>query len=283
MGTALAGALLSAGYRTTVWNRTPGRSADLVARGAAEAESATAAVLASPLVLVTLLDYDGVAELLTRTAQALPGRTVVNLTTGTPDQARAMAARWEERGARYVDGAMMAVPQTVATPEAFFLYSGSREGFESHRHVLDRLAAGHYLGPDPAAAELWDTALLGSGYAALTGFLHGAALLDTVGVPAARFVPLVTQWLEGIAAFMTDLATEIDSGAYAESFSPVGMNRIAVANIVGVSRSQGVDAEVHAPLRALLDRRVADGHGDDSFASLFELLRSRAAPWSGGA
>ncbi|RSS80895.1 NAD(P)-dependent oxidoreductase, partial [Streptomyces sp. WAC02707] len=40
MGRALAGAFLAAGVRTTVWNRTPGREADLVERGAVLAASA---------------------------------------------------------------------------------------------------------------------------------------------------------------------------------------------------------------------------------------------------
>ncbi len=40
MGRALATAFLEAGLRTTVWNRTPGRDADLVAKGAVSASSA---------------------------------------------------------------------------------------------------------------------------------------------------------------------------------------------------------------------------------------------------
>jgi hypothetical protein len=76
-------------------------------------------------------------------------------------------------------------------------------------------------------------------------------------------------------AFMADLAQEIESRDYTSGVSPVGMNRLAVGNLVHTSRSEGVDADVHTPPRALLDRRTADGHGADSFASLFELLRKQ--------
>ncbi|WP_188307091.1 NAD(P)-binding domain-containing protein, partial [Streptomyces sp. CBMA123] len=44
MGRALAGALLAAGHPVTVWNRTPGREGELLARGARAAGTVAAAV-----------------------------------------------------------------------------------------------------------------------------------------------------------------------------------------------------------------------------------------------
>ncbi|EIV91063.1 hypothetical protein [Frankia sp. QA3] len=120
----------------------------------------------------------------------------------------------------------------------------------------------HYLGDDPAAAELWDFAVLGSGYAALTGFLHSLALLDTNGVPPSRFVPLVAQWLHGMTEYMPELAREIESGDYSAGVSPVGMNQVAVESLARVSEHLGIDADVLGPLRALLERGVAQGHAD---------------------
>ena len=273
MGTALATALLAGGYRTTVWNRTAAKADTLASQGAVRAETINEAVLTNPVVIMCVADYDAIHAMLDFDPTALSNRTVVNVTTGTPDEARAMAHWAAERGAEYLDGAMMAVPQTVGTPDAFFLYSGSDRAFDTHREMLDTLATCHYLGPDPAVAELWDLALLGTGYATLTGYLHSLALLETAGVAPSQFVPLATQWLSGMAAFMPELAQEIESEDYSSGVSPVGMNRLAVSNLVRTSRLQGIDADVHAPLRALLDRRVADGHSADSFSSLFELIR----------
>lgn len=281
MGAALSRALLAAGYRTTVWNRTPSKVAGLVELGAERAETPGAAIAASPMTIVCVADYDGVQEVLDAGRAALRERTLVNLTTGTPQDARAMATWVAGRGAAYLDGAMMAIPQSVAAPSAFFLYSGSPDAFDRHRHTLDALATSHYLGNDPAAAELWDFALLGSGYAALTGFLHSLALLDTNGVPPSRFVPLVAQWLHGMTEYMPELAREIESGDYSAGVSPVGMNQVAVESLARVSEHLGIDADVLGPLRALLERGVAQGHADESFASLFELLRRRPPQLSG--
>ncbi|MEV6814000.1 NAD(P)-binding domain-containing protein [Micromonospora sp. NPDC051296] len=276
MGTALATALLAAGYRTTVWNRSEGKDGSLLELGAVRAATAEDAVLASPIAIVALSNYEAVRHTLGTSPEAYAGRTLVNLTTGSPDEARTMAAWAAEHGIRYLDGAMMAVPQTVATPDAFFLYSGSDAAFNLHRGVLDTLATSHYLGTDPAVAELWDLGLLGTGYAALAGFLHSLALLDTADVSPSQFVPLASQWLQGMIAFMTELAHEIESGDYTQGVSSIDLNRAAVGNLVLASRLQGLDSDVHTPLRGLLDRRAADGHGADSFSSLFEVMRRRA-------
>ncbi|MBE3203634.1 MULTISPECIES: NAD(P)-dependent oxidoreductase [Parafrankia] len=275
MGTALGRALLAAHHRVTVWNRTPSKADDLVDMGAVRAETAAAAIAASPITIVCVADYDGVQNVLGAGSALLPGHTVVNLTTGTPEDARAMATWVTGRGADYLDGAMMAVPQSVATPSAFFLYSGSQHAFDHHRHTLDALATSHYLGEDPSAAELWDLALLGSGYAALTGFLHSLALLGTANVSPSRFVPLVSRWLSGLTEYMSELAREIESGDYSTGVSPVGMNQVAVENLTRLSEDLGIDSEVHRPLQALLGRHVAQGHGHESFSSLFKLMQKR--------
>jgi 3-hydroxyisobutyrate dehydrogenase-like beta-hydroxyacid dehydrogenase len=54
MGRALAGALLDAGHRTTIWNRSPGKGEELVARGAVRAGSAEEATLSHLLVALGL-------------------------------------------------------------------------------------------------------------------------------------------------------------------------------------------------------------------------------------
>src|SRR5690606_16520328 len=81
MGAALARTWLAAGHPLTVWNRSPGRSAELAAAGARVAATAAEAVAASPLVVTCLLDDASVRAAL---ADAdLTGRDLVDLTTST--------------------------------------------------------------------------------------------------------------------------------------------------------------------------------------------------------
>ncbi|GAA5001428.1 NAD(P)-dependent oxidoreductase [Actinopolymorpha pittospori] len=278
MGVPIATAFLDAGYATTVWNRSAEKADALVARGAARATTAAEAVRAAPLVIAPLLDHDAVRQALEPATEALRGRTLVNVANTSAGQARDLAAWAAGHGADYLDGAMMALPRTVATPDGFFLYSGSERAFTAYRSELEVMAPAHYFGTDPGAAEIHDLALLGTGYAALTGFLHAAALLDSVGTAPQVFAPLAARWLYGMADFLPQLAAEAGARTYTEGVSTIDLNRAGVDSLVGLSRAHGIATDVHEPLKALLDRRSADGHGHDSFSSVFELLRATGHP-----
>ncbi|MFI5715534.1 hypothetical protein [Nocardia sp. NPDC051750] len=168
---------------------------------------------------------------------------------------------------------MLALPETVATDAGFFLYSGTEAAFTAYRSVLEVMAPAHYFGADPGSAETHDLALLGTGYGALAGFLHSAALLRPVGTDPEVFAPLAARWLNGMADFLPELAREIGSAQYANGVSTVDLNRAAVDSLIELSRAGGIAADIHEPLRDLLHGRSIDGYGSDSFSSVFELIR----------
>ena len=125
MGTALARTWLSAGHPLTVWNRTPARAAALAAEGANAVGSAAEAVAANTLVVVCLFDDASVDEAL---VADLAGKDLVNLITSTPAQARARAGWARARGARYLDGGIMAVPPMIGVPESGVTSSTAARG-----------------------------------------------------------------------------------------------------------------------------------------------------------
>jgi 3-hydroxyisobutyrate dehydrogenase-like beta-hydroxyacid dehydrogenase len=86
MGTALARALLAAGVPTTVWNRSTSRARPLADDGAAVVETLSSAVAASRLVVACLRDHDAFQQAFGQLdLETLDGRTVVHLSSATPD------------------------------------------------------------------------------------------------------------------------------------------------------------------------------------------------------
>ncbi|MEU6739480.1 NAD(P)-dependent oxidoreductase [Streptosporangium sandarakinum] len=281
MGTALAGAFLDAGHPVTVWNRTAGRAADLVARGATETATAAEAVSASPLVVVCLLNDDTVREVLDGATGSLAGRTVVNLTNGTPRQAREAAGWAAGHGIGYVDGGIMAVPPMIGTPGSLVLYSGSPEGFHTHERTLGALGRAMYLGEDAGRAALYDIALLSAMYGMFGGFFHALALTGSEKVPATEFAPLVTPWLTAMMTAFPRMAEAVDSGDHSAAASNLAMQATAYVNLLDASTDQGVSTELIEPMRALLDRGVAAGLGAGDVTSLVDLLRTAPAGTAG--
>ncbi|MBV8933960.1 MAG: NAD(P)-dependent oxidoreductase, partial [Kutzneria sp.] len=93
MGQAMVRRYLDSGHEVTVWNRTPSRAEGLVAAGAIRAATATEAIAANELVLLSLTDYPAMYDILGDAGQALAGRIVVNLSSDTPEETR-KAATW---------------------------------------------------------------------------------------------------------------------------------------------------------------------------------------------
>ena len=275
MGSALAGAFLNDGHPTTVWNRSAEKAGPLVHKGATCADTVDDAVLASPVVVVCVSDYEIVRKILDPVGDALSGRVVVNLTSGTPEQARETAAWAAERGADYLDGAIMAVPPMIGQPEALIFYGGAEAVFEAHKPTLLTLGGSTtYLGTDPGVPLVYDLALLGMLWSNLAGYLHALALVGTAKVDAATFLPYARAWFDNvIAPDIPDVVREVDEGDYATDISSLDVNKAAIAHLIHASEAQGIGAEVMLPIQALMDRRVAEGHGADSLASLIEVIK----------
>jgi 3-hydroxyisobutyrate dehydrogenase-like beta-hydroxyacid dehydrogenase len=271
MGRALAKALVERGHPTTVWNRTPGRAGDLaVTHSATVAE----AVAANDLVLLCLLDFESVVEVLDGSDDGidLAGRTVVNLTTGTPEEAAKLDTLLTGRGAEYLDGGIMAIPSMIGTAYATVLYSGSEQAFRQAEKVLEAFGAARYLGAKVGLAALNDIAMLTGMYGMLGGFAHAAALVRGETMPVAEFTEsLLIPWLRGMFPALVDMAGQIDSGDYTAVESDLSM-QVANDGIAEVSRARGVSNELSEPLFALMRKRVEQGHGGDDFPSVIELL-----------
>jgi 3-hydroxyisobutyrate dehydrogenase-like beta-hydroxyacid dehydrogenase len=276
MGTALAGAFLAAGRPVTVWNRTPGRAGELVSAGAAEAATVEAAVAASGLVVVCLLDHRSVHETLDPAAGALAGRTLVNLTNGTPGQGRELAAWAQRHGAAFLDGGIMAVPPMIGQPGAFVLYSGPQEVFDASREALDALAESIWLGADPGVAALTDLALLSAMYGATMGELHAFAMVRSAGIRATEFAPLLQRWMGVVGGFQEQTAARIESGDRTTGVvSNLAMQAAAFHNFFDAAHEQGVSPELIAPLYPLMQRRLVEGGGAEDLTGLVELLNTR--------
>jgi 3-hydroxyisobutyrate dehydrogenase-like beta-hydroxyacid dehydrogenase len=154
MGLALASALLGAGHRMTVWNRSPERYARLIEQGAEGAESVAAAVGAAELVVVCLLDDPATRQVLSAdgVSEALAGRTLLQFSFSNGYEAAALEEWVKERGGEYLHGQIKAYPREIGTPAARLNYSGNEATFQAFRDTVEVFGEPFYLGSDVHAA-----------------------------------------------------------------------------------------------------------------------------------
>jgi 3-hydroxyisobutyrate dehydrogenase-like beta-hydroxyacid dehydrogenase len=274
MGTALAQALIAAGHPTTVWNRTAVKAAPLVAKGGKQAETVEAAVAASPLIITCLTTFYDTIEALAPAAAALQRRTLITLNSGSPAGARKAADFAKSNGARFLGGAVKNVPSAVGAPDTLLYYGGDRTVFDEFETTLKVLGGDTvHLGDEPDLAALYEMAVGGTLLPALVGFFQGAAAVQARGLEASTLVPYTVKWLEMIASVLPTFAREIDSGDYTEPESSVNLFLAGAAHDEELGEEAAVDVTWQRPLRELLERAVAAGHGEHSISSLVEVLR----------
>jgi 3-hydroxyisobutyrate dehydrogenase-like beta-hydroxyacid dehydrogenase len=275
MGAALARALRVAGLPTTVWNRTPERAEPLRELGAEVAADPTAAARAASVVVVCLRDHTATRKVIESIEPAaLAGRTVVNLSSATPTEARATAAWAADRGLDWLSGAIMVPTPLIGSAEALVLYAGDRALFDRHAATLRVLAGrSEHVGTDHAGASLLDTAMLEVFFAGLTAFLHAAAVTSAHGVDARSFLPYALRAVEIIPASLEGLADDVDAGEYPGTEDNLAMELAAFEHMVATSDEAGLDGRLPRVFRDLAAAAVEAGHGADGYSRLVELLR----------
>ncbi|MGW8884349.1 NAD(P)-dependent oxidoreductase [Streptomyces sp. NPDC055749] len=274
MGRALAEAFIGAGHPTTVWNRTPGKAAPLVAMGAVHAEAVEAAVVASPLVIACLTAFEDTRQALEPAAASLRGRALVTLNSGSPAGAREMADWATGHGARFLGGAIKNVPSAVGAPDTLLYYGGDRTVFDEYASTLKVMGGDTvHLGEETDLAALYEMAVGGTLLPALVGFFQGAAAVQARGLDASSLVRFTAKWFEMINSVLPVFAEEIDSGDYSKPASSVNLFLAGIAADEEFGREANVDVAWQAPLHDLVRRAVEAGHGDHSISALVEVLR----------
>ncbi|MFI6940608.1 NAD(P)-dependent oxidoreductase [Streptomyces sp. NPDC050418] len=278
MGQAMVSTLLAAGHPVTVWNRTPSRAAAVVAEGATLAATPAEALAASELVILSLTDYQAMYDILDDATAGLSGRTLVNLSSDTPDRARE-AAEWAAlHGARFVTGGVMTPAPMVGTEAAYVYYSGPADAFEPHRAALALLGGPRFLGEDPGLAQLMYQAQLDVFLTTLSSLLHATALLGEGGISATEAFPELLPMVSSIPAMLSagsgNVGAQLDAGEHPGELSTVTMMGATADHIVATSTTLGVDTTLPKAVQGHYARAIADGYGKDNWTRIIDGIRA---------
>jgi 3-hydroxyisobutyrate dehydrogenase-like beta-hydroxyacid dehydrogenase len=202
MGTMLGRTLAAAGHELTVWNRGAAR-AEAFRDICAVAPSPLEACLAGDIIITCLSSYAATYEVLDdpQIKAALNGKTLVQLSTATPEAARAFGAWAAEHGMDYLDGKIAVVPAQIGGEMTVIFYAGSRAVFNRCEPALKSLAGRTtYIGEELDRAVMGDFAFLSVYFAGIIGVLHGAAFCAATGMDIPQYFDLTKCFLHEIGA-----------------------------------------------------------------------------------
>lgn len=277
MGSALAKALLGPGREVVVWNRSAARAEPLRVAGASVAAQAAEAVRDASIVIVCVTDY--AASRLALEDVPLQGKLLVQLSTGTPQEARATEKWARGRGADYLDGAIIAVPSQIGKPESTIFVSGAAGAYERGAETLRSLVGTlTHVGTDVGSASALDFAFLTYFFSGLMGFYHGARICEAEGLKVEDYGQLLLGSATALGAMVASDASNIQAGNYAAEDATLEICARSLDLIVRHAGEAGLDRQVPQAIAALFERGRVAGLGQEGPAALVKLLRGSAPP-----
>ena len=242
MGSALATTLIKAGHPVTVWNRSAAKAAPLQALGATLAPSVGAAIAASDITLVCVDNYAVSQQLLDEARDAVAGKLLVQLSTGSPQGARALESWSHARGARYLDGAILCFPDQIGTSDASIICSGA--------------SAAYFAG-------------------GLLGALHGALICEAEGLPVAKVCAQFSELSPILGGDVAHLGKTLASGDFDHPYASLKTWSAAISRLAGHATDAGIDSRFPRFAADLFEEGVAQGFGQQEVSALIKVLRAR--------
>lgn len=279
MGEPMVDNLLADGHEVAVWNRSPGKTAGLAARGARVAPSAAAAVQAGGVVLSCLAD-DAALEAVFADGSVLaalgPGGVHVSISTISPECATRLAAAHAAAGVAYVASPIIGRPDAVRARVPSFLTAGDEAAKTRVRSVLEKLSRRIFdFGATPSAANVAKINFNFMIATTIEALAESFTVVEKHGIDPAEFHQMVIGTAFGCPIFEN----------YGRQLARHGWNDTGFKLALGlkdVRLAQGAAAAVGARMRLgeLLESRyaeaVAHGHGEKDWTAIAIDVRAEA-------
>ncbi len=272
MGHAVAERLLGGGHLVTVWNRSPGRAADLVGAGAAEAQTIDEAVNAGEAILTSLSEDGAVRAVLIPDGEAraaVTSQIVIDCTTVSPDTTRALASAYP---GQFVAAPILGAPAAVSGGQAVYALGGPAELMTRLDTVLSALSTNHLrCGEDPAAAttvKVMSNSLLLTGLVALA---EAVATAQAAGIDDAFLLDLLASSAlvaPGLCNRLEDMVHGDHDGWFA---MPLGVKDLDL--FVSMASAASLEVSGAKTARDLYRRAAEAGLADADIAGVIEVVR----------
>lgn len=271
IGLPMATRLLDVGHELTVWNRTPTKAATLIARRATLADTPAALFGACELIGLCLTSHvavEDVAKALFAGAAKDKRRTVVDLSTGSPERAVELARAASARGVGWVDAPVSGGVAAAAAGTLTLFVGGADGDIAAAAPLLDALGARRtVMGPSGAgqATKICNQMIVSCSLLLIAETIATArkAGIDVARLPEALGGGFADSALLRIfGPRMAEHTFEPRLGAIALMSKDLALAR-AVADLAGA----------HAPLSALCAELYARvGKPDADLSRLIELF-----------
>jgi len=278
MGKAIAGLLLSRGFKVRVWNRSPDAVRELVAKGA-QAASAPAELAKADFLLSILANDAATRSVIVDQgvlAAAHPGLIHLNLATVSVGLARELADLHRQRNIGYIAAPVFGRPDAAAAGKLNVVVAGDPAVLARAQPIIDAIGQKSWpVGDRPESANVVKIAGNFMIASAIETMGEAVALTRSHGVKADAFLNILTNTLFAAPAY------KVYGGMIAaEKYQPAGFAAPLALKDVRLALSAADENNVPLPfanvLRDSLMELIATGGADEDWVAMAKIAARRA-------
>jgi 3-hydroxyisobutyrate dehydrogenase-like beta-hydroxyacid dehydrogenase len=278
MGRSIVRRLLAGGHQVTVWNRTGEKAEPLLSEGARWADSPREAAAAADLVFTMVTNTEAVRAVTEGEEGILaalrPGAIYVDMSTASPSNTRALAARVAADGASMLDSPVSGTSLTVDQGKASLMVGGEPDAFERAKPVLEAIGPRViHVGPSGSAVTMKIAVNLSLAVQMLA-FSEGVLLAEKSGIPREKAVEVMLASV--IASPMVAYRGPLVLGHPEEVWFDCHMMQKDLNLALELGRLLEVPLPTTAVTNELLTAANGMGIGERDFAVLFDVLAGMA-------
>lgn len=276
MGSAIARRFIAEGFSVSVWNRSHDKADAMAAEGATPVADLETAIRASDRIVICVIDYDACMSLCARPgiAGAVSGRTVIQLTGGTPSGAAETGDWMGANTATYLDGAIMGYPGDLGQ-KMQVLVAGPQAAFHDCRALLGCLAGDlRHVGENIRAAKTLDMALLARFVGLKFCAMHGAHICESEGVDLLQLAELLPVGDNARAMIETVASDDFDLRPGSASVDVASGFWLAAQ---AQARARGINSDLPDLFMGWCQSGIDRGWGRLDNACLIKVLRGQDA------
>jgi 3-hydroxyisobutyrate dehydrogenase-like beta-hydroxyacid dehydrogenase len=278
MGAAMAGRLIDAGERVTVWNRTKAKTEPLVAKGARAVDRITG-LGDCDIVFVMVSTPHDLEEVITGEQGLLSGDRrpdiIVDCSTVSAATSAAVRSAVNAAGAGFLAAPVSGNPHVVAEGEACVVASGPAESFQRVKPYLDKMTkAAVYAGEDEQSrlVKLCHNLYLGIMAQALA---EVTSLAEKGGTERAAFLEFL-----GGTVLASEWVRKRTDDLVKRDWTPTFTTELLRKDFdlgLGAARSLEVPMPVAAMVHQLIQSAIGMGLREADFLALYDQQAKGAA------
>jgi 3-hydroxyisobutyrate dehydrogenase-like beta-hydroxyacid dehydrogenase len=274
MGGGIARRLLDAGHDVTGWNRTAEKAEPLIEAGMRWAESPREVAERSEVVFTMVTNTAAVKAVTDGPDGVLaglaPGKVYVDMSTASPENSRALAARVAELGAHMLDAPVSGSVLTLEQGRLSVMVGGDEEVFVRVRPVLEAIGPRvFHVGPNGAAVTVKIASNLQLAVQMLA-FSEGVLIAEKSGIPREKVVEALLGTV--IASPMVTYRGPFVLGQPEQAWFDVDMMQKDMNLALELGRQLDVPLPTTAVTNELLTAARGMGFAEKDFAILFDVL-----------